>query len=148
MSTNIQAFNYERLQLIMQFKRQMSDRDIKMLSENEEGKILYVLQNEDRSAEEDVDERIRIKIDRLEKEIKRGIEEQSRNTQEGHSEFKNLLKEEIKSLFEMVSKELKEELKRTKEEIKNDLREDLKKNNIEKNFPENSINVRKETDIK
>ena len=87
MSTNIQAFNYERLQLIMQFKRQMSEEEIKKLSEEEEGKILFVLQNEDKSAEEDVEERIRIKIDRLEKEIKRGVEEQTRKINEGNTEF-------------------------------------------------------------
>ena len=66
MAVNTQAFNYERLRLILEYKRQ-----VRSLSKagGIRRKILFYLQNQHKSVDDDVNERIRLKIDRLELKI-------------------------------------------------------------------------------
>ena len=129
MALEKQAVTYEKLQLIIESERTMSKRNKEARVKQIEGKYIYVLENEFLQNSEDVEERLRSKIDELrrnQEHLRREMKDEIRKNQEDWRRSHSRLNEDIKTSHERGQADLRRDLKEEIQKRNQDQAEEIK----------------------
>ena len=120
---------YEKLQIIIESERTLSKKSKQNRLRQIQGKYIYVLENEFLQNSEDVEERLRFKIDELRKNqenLRKEMKDEIRKNQEDWRRSQSRLNEDMKRSHERGQDDLRRDLKEEIQKRNHDQAEQIK----------------------